>query len=568
MARCRLDLLFDDDSVTSLQDLPRPFGCTMNKCMMLVAFLASKHALSRNAAAAWMATAAGKRQRSFHRLLPLCQSSTHMDDQGRQIRRRSNDDDNEWDKDYMDNRASDDDWNVAPSRTNFQDYSTSRRRFDNDRDQDGWDDFDPFRNNNNDDDRRDNNRNFNNRGYNRSPGSIGGRRSRQRSDSGDTRRFNNHRKNGPARSRNSNNFSRQYDNRYSSPPAKNESPDRKINMRALEGAGFVHLYGLASTLNALEANRRDFRRPEDEIDLDSLEGNDLRYELKQRERKPEAQFSPWLFLQSSTGEKSTRSYSKSMQADRVQYLAEKRGIPIAHVDKGVLNSLSNNRPHQGYVLRCGKLDFDLLPRLPNPNGEDEDEDEEAGDNFSGEEFSLHPPKLWLALDEVVDPQNLGALLRSVHFLGGDGSSETSPAVRVLVCAKNSAPPSPVVSASSAGALEIMKIYSTYNLHKTLATAEMDGYRVIGASSSVPKNLDDVPIYNLQDLPPLDPNQPTVLVLGSEGHGIRNLVATSCTEFVRIPGGSEHMNQDADVGGVDSLNVSVTGGILLWHLLRG
>jgi 21S rRNA (GM2251-2'-O)-methyltransferase len=75
---------------------------------------------------------------------------------------------------------------------------------------------------------------------------------------------------------------------------------------------------------------------------------------------------------------------------------------------------------------------------------------------------------------------------------------------------------------------------------------------------------DIPVYNLQDLCPVvdDEQQPTLLILGSEGHGLRNLVAKSCTEFVQIPGASD----DSD-SGVDSLNVSVMGGILLWHLVQ-
>ena len=309
-------------------------------------------------------------------------------------------------------------------------------------------------------------------------------------------------------------------------------------MKALEGAGFVHLYGLACTLNALKANKRDFARPEDRIDVTLLEGDELQHELQQRDRKPEAQFSPWLFLQEQKGQATTRATSKAMQAEQVKEYATERGLPIAYVDKGVLNTLAGNRPHQGYVLRCGKLDFTPLTKLPSLGERTED-----------------TPQLWLALDEVVDPQNLGALLRSAFFLG-QGQS-----VGILVCAKNSAPPSPVVSASSAGALEVMDVYSTNNLPRTLASAELDGYRVIGASSSVPRDSEDVDLYNLQDLPALQNEEPTVLVLGSEGHGLRPLVAKACTEFVRIPGGGED-------SGVDSLNVSVTGGILLWHLLRG
>jgi len=310
-------------------------------------------------------------------------------------------------------------------------------------------------------------------------------------------------------------------------------------MKALEGAGFVHLYGLASVLNALQANRRDFSRPEDMIDLDQLTPDDLAHEMKQRERKPEAQFSPWLFVQEKTGAKGSRSASKTNAAEAVACLAEQRGIPTAYVDKGVLNTLSGNRPHQGYVLRCGKLTFDSLSRIPHPKDDPS------------------VPRLWLALDEVVDPQNLGALLRSAYFLGGDK-------IGVLVCSKNSAPPSPVVSAASAGSLELVQVKSTSNLPRTLNAASDDGFRVIGASSTFIPHL-DTPLYSLEDLP--EDDQPTILVLGSEGDGLRNLVAKACTDFVCIAGGVMDVGKnDLDsFGGVDSLNVSVTGGIILWRL---
>ena len=56
-------------------------------------------------------------------------------------------------------------------------------------------------------------------------------------------------------------------------------------MKALEGAGFVHLYGLAPVLNALKAGRRDVSRPEDSIDINLLEGEEYEHELRQRKRK-------------------------------------------------------------------------------------------------------------------------------------------------------------------------------------------------------------------------------------------------------------------------------------------
>jgi 21S rRNA (GM2251-2'-O)-methyltransferase len=353
----------------------------------------------------------------------------------------------------------------------------------------------------------------------------GPRRPPPRNKDRSSRDNNNNNNNRPRNNRPSGGPFRRGDNsqRDSDRGTQKEENDRKINMRALELAGFDHLYGLASVVNALQSGTRDFTRPEDRIQLTDLEGTDaLEHELKQRARKPEAQFSPWLFVQDQLRSSTSRSADKAATAAKVLELAKLRGIPVAPVDKGVLNTLSNNRPHQGYVLRCGKLFLEdaVLTTLPRSTEED------AYKSF------------WLVLDEVVDPQNFGALLRSAYFLGGNNNHTMG----ILICSKNSAPPSPVVSAASAGALELMAagtIHSTNNLPRTLATAEQDGFRIVGASSSIPKDL-DAPLYNLQDLPAVVDNdnssRPTVLVLGSEGHGLRPLVAKSCTEFVRIPSG--------------------------------
>lgn len=176
---------------------------------------------------------------------------------------------------------------------------------------------------------------------------------------------------------------------------------------------------------------------------------------------------------------------------------------------------------------------------------------------------------------MVDPQNFGALLRSAYFLGG--SQDRKGGIGILVCEKNSAPPSPVVSAASAGALELTCVYSTTNLPRTLNAARDDGWRIVGAAASAPSGMIDersgeppkcLDLFELASAR----DEPTILVLGSEGQGLRKLVARSCTMFVRIPGMSDEsekndITQTSRVG-VDSLNVSVSGGIILWHLLYG
>jgi hypothetical protein len=120
-------------------------------------------------------------------------------------------------------------------------------------------------------------------------------------------------------------------------------------MNALEGAGFVHLYGLSSVLNALQANRRDLVTVQERAaglggDDEDEEGNDEYRSVDREPPKPQAQFRPYLFVQERTS--SSRRGQKASDAERVLALAEERNVPVVEVDKGILNTLSGNRPHQ------------------------------------------------------------------------------------------------------------------------------------------------------------------------------------------------------------------------------
>eukprot|EP00891_Asterochloris_glomerata_P004963 jgi/Astpho2/4963/gw1.00070.50.1_t len=81
--------------------------------------------------------------------------------------------------------------------------------------------------------------------------------------------------------------------------------------------------------------------------------------------------------------------------------------------------------------------------------------------------------LWLALDEVTDPQNFGAACRSAYFLGAAG---------VVTCTRNSAALTGVVSKASAGSLEVMPVHSARNLPATLQAAQNAGWQVLGAAA--------------------------------------------------------------------------------------
>lgn len=140
----------------------------------------------------------------------------------------------------------------------------------------------------------------------------------------------------------------------------------------------------------------------------------------------------------------------------------------------------------------------------------------------------------LALDEVWDPQNFGALLRTAYFLRCD---------KVVVCSKNSAPLSAVVSRASAGAMEVMQVYSTDNMMKFLDKSKENGWQVVGTDLS-PRSV------SLYDVPN---TTPTILVLGNEGHGIRTNVLRRCDHLVRLG----HSSMSA--GGDDDGELSEAGG---------
>ena len=225
--------------------------------------------------------------------------------------------------------------------------------------------------------------------------------------------------------------------------------------------------------------------------------------------------------------------SSEVLSDRsINKCAEVLGLNLETVTKHDLNMLVNQgggsgRPHNGIVADASSLEptpIDSLPQWDASKGTS--------------------PPVWLALDEVVDPQNLGAILRSAHFLGVDG---------VVVCAKNSAPLSPVVSKASSGALESFEIKSVGVMHRFLQKASEDGWDVFGAEGS----------SSAEDAVDVSINKPSILVMGNEGSGLRTNVKRACTRTVRV---SRGMMSDSTETSVDSLNVSVATGIILHALL--
>jgi 23S rRNA (guanosine2251-2'-O)-methyltransferase len=153
------------------------------------------------------------------------------------------------------------------------------------------------------------------------------------------------------------------------------------------------------------------------------------------------------------------------------------------------------------------------------------------------ELLSRPAPLIVALDEVQDPQNLGAIIRTAEAAGADG---------VVICERRAAQVTAAVSKASAGAVEHLPVARVRNLADFLAEAKAAGLWCYGAAVE-------------GAVPYTDPDWTggVVLVLGSEGHGLRPRVAGACDALVALP---LH-------GRVGSLNVSAAAAALLYGILQ-
>ena len=145
--------------------------------------------------------------------------------------------------------------------------------------------------------------------------------------------------------------------------------------------------------------------------------------------------------------------------------------------------------------------------------------------------------LVLALDQVSDPRNLGAILRTAAALGVEG---------VILPERRSAELGGACAKAASGALDLVPLVEVVNLGRALAQLKQRGYWIVGLDAAGPAALETL------DLP-----SRVVLVLGSEGEGLRRLVAEQC----------DHLAKLTIDPCMESLNVSVAAGIALYLLAR-
>ncbi|MXW80406.1 MAG: 23S rRNA (guanosine(2251)-2'-O)-methyltransferase RlmB [Gemmatimonadetes bacterium] len=151
---------------------------------------------------------------------------------------------------------------------------------------------------------------------------------------------------------------------------------------------------------------------------------------------------------------------------------------------------------------------------------------------------LSAPALLVFLDQVQDPHNLGAIIRSAHALGAQS---------VVVPSREAAGLSPAALKAAAGATQHLPVCRVDNLQKALQKAAAGGLFIAGLDAQ-----------GEQPLPTADLAQPCALVIGSEGKGLRRMVQKRCDALLHIP-----MQREA----IGSLNASVAAGIALYEVFR-
>jgi len=202
----------------------------------------------------------------------------------------------------------------------------------------------------------------------------------------------------------------------------------------------------------------------------------------------------------------------------IDELARRHQRPVQRVDTRALKQLLGDVAHQGVAA-------DITPLPPWT----EDELLVALQRVSA--------PLLLALDGVQDPHNLGACLRSADACG---------ALAVIVPRDRAAQVTPTVRKVAVGAAETTPVVAVTNLVRTLKLIKQAGLWIVGADAAGDKSAHQV-----------DLKGPVVLVLGAEGTGLRHLTRQTCDFLVRLP----------QLGAVESLNVSVAAGMLLYEAVR-
>ena len=215
------------------------------------------------------------------------------------------------------------------------------------------------------------------------------------------------------------------------------------------------------------------------------------------------------------------------QPAKITELAQEHKLTVENITSKALDQLTNNAKHQGFAaltshfpVHTGNELIQKINKATPPNL--------ISDLVSG---------LILVLENIEDPHNLGALIRTAICAGVDF---------ILIPGNRAAGPSPTVSAISAGAMEHAQIGIMTNTASSLKALKDKGVWIFGLDAGAKKHLFET-----------DLKGSVALVIGGENKGIRPLVKKECDFLVSLP----------NLGPINSLNASVAGGIAMYEVLR-
>ena len=204
---------------------------------------------------------------------------------------------------------------------------------------------------------------------------------------------------------------------------------------------------------------------------------------------------------------------------KILNLVTEKGIPVEVKDRTYIDRLAGNKSHQGIIGLCKTFHYASV------------------DEVVAHRHELFKNDLILILDGITDPQNLGSLIRTAHCCGANG---------VIIPEKRAATITGAVMKASAGAAQYTPIVRVVNLSRTIECLKKKGFWIYGADAHYGR---EIWTHNFDGH--------IGLVMGSEGEGIRPIIRKSCDFLVSIP----------LMGNVDSLNVSVAAGIIMYEILR-
>ena len=204
---------------------------------------------------------------------------------------------------------------------------------------------------------------------------------------------------------------------------------------------------------------------------------------------------------------------------RLAALAKDAGAVIVPVDRRKLDQMSFTRSHQGVIALAAAHEYFTI------------------DDILEEAASRGENALIVICDELSDPHNLGAIMRSAECAGAHG---------VIIPKRRSVGLTATVAKSSAGAMEYMKVARVTNINNAIAELKEKGVWVFGTAAE-----GSIPMYKA------DLTGPTAIVIGSEGDGMSQLVRKNCDVMIHIP----------MAGRITSLNASAAASILLYEAVR-